>query len=661
MGVTGAGSNLGDGYFISLMFENMALQGDLYFYNRNDPSVATRHVDVDKNDVIMGVLFSTGRDYPETYEVFVDYSIWGDAYKGMRQVKHVYAHDATDFAGKGTRVDIPSVTNMNGYPSSFFSMISTLHVLMSGNGSGGSPDIYKVTEWFVDAKNGDPVYDEYGFDRRVVFVNMSTGGYDGSPKTIAGYEYMGYKWDNRPYDGSVDGTGNPTLASMTENREVYFVYTTGYTVIEKFVDLYGNDIGESDTFTHIPVGSTYSKNLTPVNDCTYKGYRWDDPPSVGNSYNYTPGNPDSLTVTRDRTIYFVCARIYTITEKYADIFGADISVSDTSTQVEQGNTYSKILPAVSDYNGKGYRWDDPPSDSNSYNYLPGDPTSLAISGNRTMYLVYVRVYTITEKYVDFDGAGIGVDDTSTTVEQGNDYSFTIPPVSGYVDLGYKLHDKPTDVSDYTAGNPADIEVLADADIYLVYAALTTVTVSKQVSGSFADMTAGFTFTVTFTDVEGNPLSNGTTFSYDGGALPGMGANGPAQDGTLNLTGGKDTYRLKHGQTITIKDVPANYLIKFEETPVKSYAATYRENPGGDYSTANSTPYATSLANMDSTLVGNEGKTFDIMNTINISPPTGINGGNQIPAILALIAILFGLPAFAAIGIIRKRMTRFGDR
>jgi hypothetical protein len=141
----------------------------------------------------------------------------------MRQVKHFYAHDDRDLVqGVGTRADIPSVTDMNQYPHYFSDSNNNLHVKIISNGSGGNPDVYKVTEWFVNEKNGDPVYDKHGFNHREVFVNMSNG-YDGAPKDITDFQYQGYNWDTNPRGGAYTA-GEPDYTSLDRNRDVYMVY-----------------------------------------------------------------------------------------------------------------------------------------------------------------------------------------------------------------------------------------------------------------------------------------------------------------------------------------------------------------------------------------------------------------------------------------------------
>ncbi len=80
----------------------------------------------------------------------------------------------------------------------------------------------------------------------------------------------------------------------------------------------------------------------------------------------------------------------------------------------------------------------------------------------------------------------------------------------------------------------------------------TLTVSKTVTGG-GDTTKAWEFTVTLTR-DDMPLEEGRTFNYDGGSIA-AGVSEPP-DGMLTLNSkGQATFPLKHGQSITIKDIP----------------------------------------------------------------------------------------------------------
>lgn len=92
------------------------------------------------------------------------------------------------------------------------------------------------------------------------------------------------------------------------------------------------------------------------------------------------------------------------------------------------------------------------------------------------------------------------------------------------------------------------------------------TVSNTVTGSYADKTKDFVFTLTMTDNADVPLS-GASVTHAGG--------------TVTLDGnGQATFTLKHGESIEFTDILGTSKILVEETPVTGYTASYDLDSGG---------------------------------------------------------------------------------
>lgn len=92
------------------------------------------------------------------------------------------------------------------------------------------------------------------------------------------------------------------------------------------------------------------------------------------------------------------------------------------------------------------------------------------------------------------------------------------------------------------------------------------TVSNTVTGSYADKTKDFTFTLTMTDNADVPLS-GASVTHAGG--------------TLTLDGnGQATFTLKHGESITFTDILGTNKICIEETQAAGYTASHVLDSGG---------------------------------------------------------------------------------
>jgi len=172
--------------------------------------------------------------------------------------------------------------------------------------------------------------------------------------------------------------------------------------------------------------------------------------------------------------------------------------------------------------------------------------------------------------------------------------------------------------------------------------LADVTISKEVTGINADKTKYFTFTVSFEDDNNNLLNTGS-FAYTGGTLPNMGAS-PPQNGTLNIINGEAVFTLQHGQTITIKGVPANFNIKIAETPDGGYSTAYKDS--GDLSDPGT-------AEMDYKIVGESSRTFEFINRRETPPPTGIDEGFAAAEVMLTFSILLFLSGIAGVAVMRK--------
>ena len=178
------------------------------------------------------------------------------------------------------------------------------------------------------------------------------------------------------------------------------------------------------------------------------------------------------------------------------------------------------------------------------------------------------------------------------------------------------------------------------DSYLLkYLNAADVTVSKTVTGEYAEKNKAFTFTLTLKDSVGNPVAGSFAYVVTGPALA------PPSSGTITLAGGKATFPLKDGQQITIEELPAKAQINIAETPDAGdfYNITFtdsleevgldpapsRENDDGYY-----------------TPVGIEARTFAFLNEQKDVVPTGFGDGGfsiepwLIIALLDLLAIEF---------------------
>lgn len=219
--------------------------------------------------------------------------------------------------------------------------------------------------------------------------------------------------------------------------------------------------------------------------------------------------------------------------------------------------------------------------------------------------------------------------TITDVPHGSDVFITPPTQSGYM----------VSPASRTINN-----ISADSTGNDFSYTLINVTVSKTITGAYADYTKEFTFTIYFTDGAENPLSSGTQFAYTGGVISGSGATAPANS-TLELqVGGKATFTLKHGQTITIAGVAASGKVRIVETVDSNYTTSFKDSEE-----------AASINGNDTSLRGMtpSDRTFDFVNIRAAVVPTGIaadSGGMVLLVLLAMLALSVSL----MITVVRRR-------
>jgi hypothetical protein len=258
---------------------------------------------------------------------------------------------------------------------------------------------------------------------------------------------------------------------------------------------------------------------------------------------------------------------------------------------------------------------------------------------------------IREKHVDVKGVAIpNKADTFSFPVAGTDYSKDITPITGYSVKGYKEGPTPPNGNGtYTTGATAYIKpVTKSTTMFFVYGLYveTTVTITKTITGSLADMKKKFAFTVYFTDASGKELDQNTKFVFTGGTIEGMTGITAPDGGTLTLDfEGKDSFTLGHGQAITIKGVPSDVKINIKETPDKYYAASYTDRLDGSGEDLNYTDFIT---------VGDDVRRFDFVNDRIEIVPTGVCTGFCVPfAILFAIMLLLAASAIV-IGYMRRQ-------
>ena len=187
---------------------------------------------------------------------------------------------------------------------------------------------------------------------------------------------------------------------------------------------------------------------------------------------------------------------------------------------------------------------------------------------------------------------------------------------------------------------------ANTTITFVYRnAAVNLTISKTVTGAYANMTKASTFTVTLLESDGvTPLTG--TFNYTGGILTGSGATVPA-NGTFTLnSSGAGTFTLQHGQTITIAGIATSGKVRIVETRDSNYTTSYKDSEDASSTSSADTGVRTMTA---------ADRTFDFTNARSVVPG-GISTGSGGMVLLALVA-LFAAGAWLVVTATLRRRAR----
>ena len=284
---------------------------------------------------------------------------------------------------------------------------------------------------------------------------------------------------------------------------------------------------------------------------------------------------------------------------------------------------------------------------NSISGVYNDDTSFHLFNNHDVSNLQGTVITeesfdfhhIIEKYVDIFGKPIEeMRDNKIAFERGDVYTSNPPIIEGYVVVGYKWDLPPNESGeDFELGSPKGVQVNSSKTIYLVYKEKGTgVSISKTVSGKFANMTQSFDFTIYFMDSDKKPMASGREFEYKGGVISDSKVTAP-KDGVFKLDAdGKVTFTLSHGQKISIENLPSDAFIRIVEKNEVDYIESFVDSAEAEKERGNDTGIR---------LVGREDRAFDFLNTRYEVVATGIKEGMkglELPMYITTGAILLGV-------------------
>jgi len=430
-------------------------------------------------------------------------------------------------------------------------------------------------------------------------------------RTAATTTGSGNVWGTR-YNAGTGGTMDGGLSTASTNvyaNPAVWVRTTPptHTVTVNYINKdTGASIRTADTHT-VNSGSTFTLSTIPAITHYQFANEWKEDATTAP----IKAPPVSISsVTSNKTIYLYYTTVkYDVTVNYLDKdTGASIRTADTHT-VNSGSAFTlSTIPMITHYQFAN-EWKEDATTAP----IKTPPVSISnVASNKTIFLYYTTVkYTVTVNYINKDtGASIRAADTHT-VNSGSAFTLsTIPAITHYQFINEWKEDATT--APIKAPPVSISNVTSNKTIYLYYMAITTLTVSKEVTGNYADKTKEFDFNVYF-------------FSDSAGNTP-----------LTSFHGGSMAFKLKHGQSITIEDVPQNCYIQITEAADNNYKAAFTDNGGADSDT-----------NLDVKDTGIRPMTADrafvFSNELREVVPAGIDLGNAgalllLPALLLLFAL-----------------------
>ncbi|MBC5648053.1 DUF7601 domain-containing protein [Christensenella tenuis] len=173
-----------------------------------------------------------------------------------------------------------------------------------------------------------------------------------------------------------------------------------------------------------------------------------------------------------------------------------------------------------------------------------------------------------------------------------------------------------------------------------------VSISKTITGAYADMTKDNIFTIALRSSGGSPITG--SYNYMGSSIPGSGVTAPA-NGSLNFNAaGQATLPLKHGQIVTIEDLLPGSEILISETPDWNYNTTIQDSESASPMTGTDTGWkALSTAK----------RSFDFTNRRTLVTPTGVSAGNGGADMLLLSLAVILAAGIAGVIIYRRRKAK----
>lgn len=153
-------------------------------------------------------------------------------------------------------------------------------------------------------------------------------------------------------------------------------------------------------------------------------------------------------------------------------------------------------------------------------------------------------------------------------------------ISGYPSVAYRPQNTISN-NNFGLGTTGQI---ASGVVIKHFDPISDITITNTVAGAYGDRTKLFTFTAYLKDRLGRPVTTAPTYTVSSSAISGVPV--PTQTTLAFDNSGKATFQLRHGQSITIKQVDSSQIV-LEEAPESIYTTTITDS-GGSGSSSNTT-------------------------------------------------------------------------
>ena len=186
--------------------------------------------------------------------------------------------------------------------------------------------------------------------------------------------------------------------------------------------------------------------------------------------------------------------------------------------------------------------------------------------------------------------------------------------------------------------PVAASTLSGSKIKVYYVStLQDLTITKTVLGDFANRNKQFDFELTLLDANDAPLPTGQVFEIERMSLD-------ADEATLDTltvgAGGKVTFKLAHGDSVTLKDVRSIHKLRAVESDFDGYTVQYEDSDVFDVKVPS---HDTGVIVMTA-----DDRTVDFTNTLIPVVPSGITQGDPLYNAMGITALLLASVVFMAL-------------